>query len=96
MKAALLPDRGVVKVAGDDARNFLHGLLSADILKLDAGRSALRRAVVAAGQDPRGFHRRRSPGAGGRRLSSSTRSRALANPLVDEAQRLQAAFPRDR
>jgi tRNA-modifying protein YgfZ len=34
MKAALLPDRGVVKVAGDDARNFLHGLVSADILNL--------------------------------------------------------------
>ena len=31
MKAALLPDRGVVKVAGDDARNFLNGLLTADI-----------------------------------------------------------------
>ena len=29
MKAAFLPDRGVVKVAGDDARPFLHGLLSA-------------------------------------------------------------------
>mgnify|MGYP003694464125 CR=1 FL=1 len=26
MKAALLPDRGVVKVAGDDARKFLNGL----------------------------------------------------------------------
>jgi folate-binding protein YgfZ len=31
MKAALLPDRGVVKVAGDDARSFLNGLLTADI-----------------------------------------------------------------
>jgi hypothetical protein len=31
MKAALLPDRGVVKVAGDDARNFLNGLLTTDI-----------------------------------------------------------------
>jgi tRNA-modifying protein YgfZ len=31
MKAALLPDRGVVKVAGDDARDFLNGLLTADI-----------------------------------------------------------------
>jgi tRNA-modifying protein YgfZ len=31
MKAALLPDRGVVRVAGDDARNFLNGLLTADI-----------------------------------------------------------------
>ena len=37
MKAALLPDRGVVKVVGDDARNFLHGLVSADILDLSAG-----------------------------------------------------------
>ena len=37
MKAALLPDRGVVKVAGDDARSFLHGLVSADILKLAPG-----------------------------------------------------------
>ena len=31
MQAALLPDRGVVKVAGDDARKFLNGLLTADI-----------------------------------------------------------------
>ena len=31
MKAALLPDRGVVKVAGDGARDFLNGLLTADI-----------------------------------------------------------------
>ena len=34
MKAALLPDRGLVKVAGDGARNFLHGLVTADILEL--------------------------------------------------------------
>ena len=26
MKAAILPDRGVVKVAGDDARTFLNGM----------------------------------------------------------------------
>jgi tRNA-modifying protein YgfZ len=31
MKAALLPDRGVVKVAGDDARKLLNGLLTADL-----------------------------------------------------------------
>src|SRR5262245_48253947 len=31
MKVALLPDRGVVKVAGDDARSFLNGLLTADV-----------------------------------------------------------------
>jgi folate-binding protein YgfZ len=37
MKATLLPDRGVIKVAGDGARNFLHGLVTADILNLAAG-----------------------------------------------------------
>jgi tRNA-modifying protein YgfZ len=37
MKAALLPDRGVVKVVGDDARDFLHGLLSANVLTLAPG-----------------------------------------------------------
>lgn len=31
MKAALLPDREVAKVAGEDARNFLNGLLTTDI-----------------------------------------------------------------
>lgn len=31
MKAALLPDRGVVKVAGQPARGFLNGLLTANI-----------------------------------------------------------------
>jgi folate-binding protein YgfZ len=31
MKAAFLPDRGVVKVSGDDARNFLNGLVTTDI-----------------------------------------------------------------
>src|SRR6266511_3844747 len=31
MKAALLPDRGVVKVAGEDARKFLNGLLTTEM-----------------------------------------------------------------
>jgi hypothetical protein len=34
MKAALLPDRGVVKVAGDEARGFLNGLLTTDVTKV--------------------------------------------------------------
>ncbi len=34
MKAALLPDRGVVKVAGADARTFLNGLLTTDVGKV--------------------------------------------------------------
>jgi folate-binding protein YgfZ len=37
MKAALLPDRGVLKIVGDGARNFLHGLVTADVLKLTPG-----------------------------------------------------------
>jgi folate-binding protein YgfZ len=34
MQAALLPDRGVVKVSGDDTRRFLNGLTTCDIGKV--------------------------------------------------------------
>lgn len=34
MKAALLPHRGIVKVVGPPARNFLNGLLTADVSKV--------------------------------------------------------------
>src|SRR3979490_3364752 len=37
MKAAFLPDRGVVKVSGEDARNFLNGLVTADVTALQPG-----------------------------------------------------------
>lgn len=37
MKSAFLPDRGVVKVAGDDARNFLNGLITTDLDRLKPG-----------------------------------------------------------
>jgi len=37
MKAAFLPDRGVVKVSGNDARNFLNGLITTDVGRLQAG-----------------------------------------------------------
>src|ERR1700688_1411013 len=37
MRAAILSDRGVVKVVGDGARNFLHGLLTANIQELHTG-----------------------------------------------------------
>jgi folate-binding protein YgfZ len=37
MKAALLPDRGVVKVAGHDARKFLDGLVTSDVDKVAPG-----------------------------------------------------------
>ena len=37
MKAAFLPDRGVVKIAGDDARGFLNNLITSDIDELAPG-----------------------------------------------------------
>ena len=37
MQAALLPDRGVVKVVGDDARRFLNGLVTNDMTKVSPG-----------------------------------------------------------
>jgi folate-binding protein YgfZ len=36
MKAAVLPDRGVVRVSGDEARTFLNGLLTADVEQVTA------------------------------------------------------------
>src|SRR5262245_6731083 len=38
MKAALLPDRGVIKVAGPDGRKFLNGLVTTDLAKVAPGR----------------------------------------------------------
>jgi folate-binding protein YgfZ len=49
MRAALLPDRGVVKVAGDDAQKLLNGLFTADI-----GRVAPQAAAFAALLTPQG------------------------------------------
>jgi hypothetical protein len=37
MKAAFLPDRGVVKVSGDDARDFLNGLVTTDMTLIQPG-----------------------------------------------------------
>jgi folate-binding protein YgfZ len=37
MKAAFLPDRGVVKVTGADARDFLNGLVTTDVTLLRPG-----------------------------------------------------------
>jgi hypothetical protein len=37
MKAAFLPDRGVVKVTGEDARNFLNGLVTTNMTQLAPG-----------------------------------------------------------
>jgi len=50
MKAALLVDRGVVKVAGDDARAFLHGLVSADMLEIRPGAARFSALLTPQGK----------------------------------------------
>src|ERR1043165_5901916 len=50
MKAALLPDRGVVKVAGEDARKFLNGLLTTDIADVTPGRAAFAALLTPQGK----------------------------------------------
>jgi folate-binding protein YgfZ len=50
MKAALLPDRGVVKVAGDDARRFLNGLATNDIGKVAPGRACFAALLTPQGK----------------------------------------------
>src|SRR6202041_3672949 len=37
MKAAFLPDRGVVKITGETARDFLNGLITTDMTRLQPG-----------------------------------------------------------
>src|SRR3984893_7362982 len=50
MKAALLPERGVVKVAGEDARKFLNGLLTADIDKVTPEKAAFAALLTPQGK----------------------------------------------
>jgi tRNA-modifying protein YgfZ len=50
MQAALLPDRGVVKVAGDDPRKFLNGLLTADLGKVTPERPCFAALLTPQGK----------------------------------------------
>src|ERR1035437_5282997 len=50
MQAALLPDRGVVKVAGDDARRFLNGLASNDMAKVAPGKARFAALLTPQGK----------------------------------------------
>jgi folate-binding protein YgfZ len=49
-KAALLPDRGVVKVVGEPARNFLNGLVTADIGKVTPEHAAYAALLTPQGK----------------------------------------------
>ena len=50
MHAALLPERGVVKVAGEDARKFLNGLLTADLARVAPERAAFAALLTPQGK----------------------------------------------
>jgi folate-binding protein YgfZ len=50
MKAALLAERGVLKVGGDDARKFLNGLLTTDIGKVSPQRAAFAALLTPQGK----------------------------------------------
>jgi folate-binding protein YgfZ len=50
MKAALLPDRGVVKVAGEPARGFLNGLLTADVTAMTPGAARFAALLTPQGK----------------------------------------------
>jgi folate-binding protein YgfZ len=83
MKAALLADRGVVKVAGDDARNFLHGLVSADILTLAPGMARFGALLTPQGKIIADFIIAEAPARDGGGFFLDL-PRALAKPLVDK------------
>ena len=50
MQAALLPDRGVVKVAGDPAAKLLNGLVTADIGKVTPGEACFAALLTPQGK----------------------------------------------
>jgi tRNA-modifying protein YgfZ len=50
MKAALLPDRGVVKVAGDDAEKFLNGLVTTDVSTASSERARFAALLTPQGK----------------------------------------------
>jgi tRNA-modifying protein YgfZ len=83
MKAALLPDRGVVKVAGEDARTFLHGLLSADLLTLEPGGARFAALLSPQGKIIADFIVAEAPAQDGGGFFFDV-ARALAGPLVDK------------
>jgi hypothetical protein len=83
MKAALLPDRGVVKVAGDGARNFLHGLVTADVLTLAPGVARFCALLTPQGKIIADFFVAEAPAASGGGFFLDV-PRALVTALVEK------------
>jgi len=83
MKAALLPDRGVVKVAGDDARHFLNGLLTADIGRVTPAAPCFAALLTPQGKIVIDAIVAQAPAADGGGFLLDV-PRALAKSLVDK------------
>jgi folate-binding protein YgfZ len=83
MKAAFLTDRGVVKVEGEDARDFLNGLITTDIDKLKPGLGRFGALLTPQGKIIVDFLITEAPsGHGGGFLIDCPR--ALAQALTDK------------
>jgi hypothetical protein len=83
MKAAFLPDRGVVKVGGEDARDFLNGLLTTDVALVRPGLGRFGALLTPQGKIVTDFLITEAPaGHGGGFLIDTPR--ALAKGLADK------------
>jgi tRNA-modifying protein YgfZ len=83
MKAAFLPDRGVVKVSGEDARTFLNGLVTTDVMLVRPGLGRFGALLTPQGKITTDFLITEAPaGHGGGFLLDAPR--ALAKGLADK------------
>jgi hypothetical protein len=83
MQAALLPDRGVVKVSGDDSRGFLNGLFTIDVSKMTPGAARFGALLTPQGKIVADFFvHEATPEDGGGFLIDCPR--ALAGMLVEK------------
>ncbi len=83
MKAAFLPDRGVVKVSGEGARDFLNGLVTTDVTLLRPGVGRFGALLSPQGKITTDFMITEAPsGHGGGFLIDCPR--ALAPALADK------------
>jgi hypothetical protein len=83
MKAAFLPDRGVVKLSGEDARNFLNGLVTTDVTLVRPGLGRFGALLSPQGKIVADFIITEAPaGHGGGFLLDAPR--ALAKGLADK------------
>src|ERR1700737_3980189 len=83
MKAAFLADRGVVKVSGDDARDFLNGLVTTDVTLVAPGLGRFGALLTPQGKITADFLITEAPaGHGGGFLIDAPRP--LAQSLADK------------